>query len=111
MNASKRARNATSISNKTNTCGGQGKAGTPTTIGRRARTGGRAAPPPVYYACPANPGLFDKSLNAVNGAVVADRNSRFLYTKHIPSWVHSNEVFYLPITKNPLAGGVRKVRS
>lgn len=112
MNGSKRARNASSISNQTNTCGGAGKAGLPPSIGRRGREGGRAAralPPPFSFACPAYPGLYDRSLNAVNnGPVGANRNSRFLNTSHIPSTVPDNKVRYLAVQANHLAGGVGK---
>jgi hypothetical protein len=112
MNGSKRARNASSISNQTNTCGGVGKSGLPPSVGRRGREGGRAAralPRPVAYACPASPGLYDKSLNAVNdGPVGNNRNSKFLYTKHIPNTVPDDKIFYLPVQANHLSGGVGK---
>jgi hypothetical protein len=112
MNGSKRARNASSISNQTNNCGGAGKSGLPPSVGRRGREGGRAAralPRPVSYACPANTGVYDRSLNAVNdGPVGNNRNSPLLYTRHIPITVPDNKIFYWPVQANHLSGGVGK---
>lgn len=112
MNGSKRARNASSIVNSSNTCGGAGKSGLPPSVGRRGgREGGRAAraiPKPVAYACPINPGNYNASLNAINDTVVANRNSNLLYTKHIPPTVPDNKVYYWPVQENHLAGGVGK---
>lgn len=109
MNGSKRARNAPSIANLSNTCGGAGKSGLPPSVGRRGREGGiaaRAIPRPVAFACPATPGVYNKSLNAVNGQRVSNRNSKHLYTKHIAPTVKN--VFYWPVQENHLAGGVGK---
>lgn len=116
MNGSKRARNSASIVNQTNTCGGVGKSGLPPSVGRRGgREGGiaaRAIPKPLSFACPAYPGTYNPSLNAVNnGPVGANRNSRFLYTKHISPNVPNNKVFYIAVQENALAGGVGKSRN
>jgi hypothetical protein len=114
MNGSKRARNASSISNQTNTCGGAGKSGLPPSVGRRGREGGRAAralPRPVAFACPAYPGVYRSALGAVNnGPVGANRNSPDLYTRHISPNIPDNRVFYLPVQSNHLSGGVGKSR-
>lgn len=113
MNGSKRARNASSISNRTNNCGGAGKDGLPPSVGRRGREGGRAAraiPRPVAYACPADPGVYAPSLRAVNnGPVGANRGSRLLFTQHIPPTVPDNKVFYYPVQANHVTGGVGRM--
>ena len=113
MNGSKRARNASSIVNQTNTCGGVGKSGLPPSIGRRGREGAvhaRAIPRAVQYACPASPGLYAPSLNAVNDGLVPGglRNSNLLFTSHIPPSVQN--IFFMPVNSNHLSGGVGRSR-